>query len=65
MTDTALGIGDTKIASHAPSYQGAHSLKEERLIRKNMILTQWNKYYCGGLLMISCGIKGLNDQLYF
>ena len=40
MTDTALGIGDTKIASHAPSYQGAHSLKAERLIRKNMILTQ-------------------------
>lgn len=34
MTDTALGTGDTKIASHNPSYQGAHSLKEERLIRK-------------------------------
>ena len=34
MTDTALGTGDTQIASHDPSYQGAHSLKEERLICK-------------------------------
>lgn len=35
MTDTALGTGDTKIASHDPSYQGAHSLKEERLRKKH------------------------------
>ena len=40
MSDTALGTGDTKRESHDPSYQGAYSLKEDRLIHKNMILTQ-------------------------
>ena len=40
VADTVLGAGDTKIVSHGPSSQGAHSLKEERQVNKNTSSTQ-------------------------